>query len=133
MSPRPAGGTGGRRTRTAGDGRGGVEQQRDQVLDLLRRERAGRPEARHLRADVVRLGVVDFPVHVALHLGARATRLAESAQARADGAVRELLGRELVTVVAAAAGGIAGLVVPGEAAPALRDRLAALPIAEEAS
>src|SRR5690242_2231300 len=37
------------------DGRSGIEQQRDKILDLRRRQRARGAEARHLRAEVVRL------------------------------------------------------------------------------
>src|SRR5207244_9741714 len=112
--------------------RGRIEQQPDQILDLLGRERAGEPEPRHLRAEVVGLRVVDLAVDVALHLGARAARFSETAQARPDRAVRKLLRRELVAVVAAAAAGLAGLVGPGQAAPALRERLAALPVVDQA-
>ena len=46
-------------------------------------ERARVAEARHLRAQVVGLGVVDLAVDVALHLGAVAAHLAEAQQARA--------------------------------------------------
>src|SRR5207249_8228231 len=42
----------------------GVEKQRDEVLDLLLGQRAGKPEPRHLRAEVVRLGVIDLAVDV---------------------------------------------------------------------
>src|SRR5438477_269482 len=94
------------------DRRGGVEQKRHEILDLLRRQRSRGAEARHLRAQVVRLGVIDLAVDVALHFGARAANLAEATQARADRAVRELARRELVAVVAAAARGLARLVVP---------------------
>src|SRR5690606_4485432 len=107
------------------------EEQRDEVLDLLLGERAGVAEARHLRAGVVRLGVVDLAVDVALHVRPVAALLAEAEQARADGAVRALLRGELVAVVAAAAAG-ARLVAPHAAAAALRHALGALPVAHQA-
>src|SRR6185503_11670092 len=114
------------------DRRGGVEQQRGQVPDLLLGERARVAEARHLRAGVVGLRVPDLAVHVALGLRRVAARLAEAREARADGAVRLFLRRDLVAVVAAAAR-LAGLVAPGHAAAALRDALPALPVAEQAA
>src|SRR5439155_2871643 len=48
-----------------------------------------------------------------------------------DGAERRLLRRELMAVVAAAVVGPGRLVAPSEAAAALRDALAALPVADE--
>src|SRR3954469_1687577 len=122
-----------RRSKLLVDGRGRVEQQRDQVLDLLLGERAGEAEARHLRARAVRLGVIDLAVDVALHVVARAALLAKAEQARADGAVGKLGGREAVAVVAAAAGGLARLVGPLHAAAVLREALAAFPVAHQSA
>src|SRR4051812_20816965 len=120
-----------RRSKLLVDGRGRVEEQRDQVLDLLLGERAGEAQARHLRARAIRLGVVDLAVDVALHVLAGAALLAEAEQARSDGAVGELRGREPVAVVAAAAGRLARLVGPLHAAAVLRQALAALPVAHQ--
>src|SRR3989441_7909072 len=111
--------------------RGRVEQQSDEILDLLLRERAGIAQARHLRAEVVRLRVIDLAVDVLLYFGTIAADRAEAVQARSDRAERRFLGRELVAVVAAAVAGRARLVAPGEAAAALGDALAALPAADE--
>src|SRR5436190_17592599 len=58
-----------RRCKLLVDRRGRVEQQADEVLDLLRRQRAGGAKARHLRAEVVSLGVIDLAVGIALDLG----------------------------------------------------------------
>src|SRR5579863_783790 len=82
-----------------------IEQQRHQVLDLLLREGSGVTQPRHLRAQVVGLGVVDLAVGVFLDLGAVAAQFAEAKQAGTDGAVGRFLRRQLVAVVAAAAGG----------------------------
>src|SRR5262249_13179019 len=89
-------------------------------------------EPRHLRAGVIGLGVVDPAVGVALHVGTVAPRLAEAAPAGAARAEGRLLRRELVAVVAAAAGRISRLVGPLQAAPVLRDSLSALPVADQA-
>src|SRR6185503_5509189 len=110
-----------------------IEQQADQVLDLLGSEGAGVAEARHVRAQVVRLGVIDLAVHVALHFRAVAALRAEAEQAWADRAVRRFLGRELVAVIAAAAVRRPGRVGPLHAAAALRDALAVLPVADQAA
>src|SRR2546428_3387749 len=112
------------------DRRGGIEKQSDEILDLLLGEGARVSEPRHLRAQVVRLGVVDLAVDVFLDLRAAAAHFAEIAQARADGAERRFLRRELMAVVAAAVVGAGRLVAPSEAAAALRDALAALPVAD---
>src|SRR5204862_7715277 len=76
--------------------------------------------------------VVDAAEGIALDVRAVAAQLAEAAQARAERAVRCLLRRELVAVVAAAAASGAGRVGPLQAAAVLRDRLAALPVAKQA-
>src|SRR3954463_603556 len=110
-----------------------IEKQADQVLDLLFGQRARIAHPRHLRAGVIGLGVIDLAVGVFLRVGAVAAGLAEAAQARTDRSVGKLLGRELMAVVAAAARGIAGLVGPLLAAPVLRDRLASLPVSDEAA
>src|SRR5579859_5405007 len=68
-----------RRCKLLVDRRGRVEQQADEVLDLLRRQRA-RAEARHLRAEVVCLGVIDLAVDVALGVGVGAALFSEAAQ-----------------------------------------------------
>src|SRR4051812_9448348 len=57
------------------DGRVGVEQQCDQVLDLLLGQDAVLPEPRHVGARRIRLGVVDFRIGVSLGGLARAARL----------------------------------------------------------
>jgi hypothetical protein len=90
-------------------------------------------EARHLRAGVVGLRVVDLAVDVPLHFLRVAAQLAEAEQARSQRAEGRLGRRELVAVVAAAAGGRARAVAPHEAATVLRDRFAALPVAEQAA
>src|SRR5688572_31693154 len=92
-----------------------MEQQGDEILDVLLGERARVAKARHLRAGVVRLGVVDLAVDILLHLRTVTTLFAEAEQARPDGPVRGLLRRDLVAVVAAAAG-LSGLVAPHAAA-----------------
>src|SRR5215470_1952614 len=112
------------------DRRAWIEEQRDQVLDLLLGGRRVITEARHLRAQVVGLGVVDLAVDVPLHLGTVAAQLAELVEARADRAEGGLPGPDLVAVVAAAAGD-AGGVAPCQSAPALRDAFTRFPIAEE--
>src|SRR4051812_26992224 len=109
---------------------GGIEQKRHEVLDLLRSKGAGGTESRHLAARGERLGVVDLRVHVSLHLRTVAALLSESAQAGPDGPERQLVRRQFVAVVAAAAR-VPGLVVPGHALAALRKALAALPVAHQ--
>src|SRR5258708_14079393 len=75
------------------------------MRDLLFRQHAVVPEARHVGAGRKRLGVVDLAVGVLLDRFARAAQLAEPVEARADGAEGKLLRRELVAVVAAPARG----------------------------
>src|SRR5216684_8229352 len=147
LAPRSPGAAGRRPPRRPGRGAGeirdaakllihrrvGVEKQRDEILDLLLGQRAGKPEPRHLRAEVIRLGVIDLAVDVTLDLLAVAAQLAELPQARAEGAEGRLLRRKLVAVVAAAAGCVARLVGPLQAAAVLRDALAALPVAHQAA
>src|ERR1039458_3134618 len=80
-----------------------VEQQRNEVLDLLFGERSRMAEAGHVRTQVECLGVVDFAVHVLLHLRAVAASLAELAEAVPDVAEGSLVRPDLVAVVATAA------------------------------
>src|SRR3989442_10745800 len=68
-----------------------------------------------------------------MDLAAVAAQIAELPQARAEGAEGRLLRRELVAVVAAAAGCFARLVGPLQGAAVLRDALAALPVAHQAA
>src|SRR5206468_9874887 len=70
---------------------------------------------------------------LSLHDALPISRLAKGPQARPDRAVRHLAWRELVAVVAAAARRVARLVVPGQAPAALREGLAALPVAHQAA
>src|SRR2546429_597742 len=111
----------------------GVEQQRHQVRDLLFGQHAVVPEARHVGAGRERLGIVDLAVGVLLDRLARAAQLAELVEARADGAERQLLLRDLMAVVAAAAGRTGRVVGELLAGSALRDALALAPIAHELS
>src|SRR5690606_14500410 len=94
--------------------------------------------ARHVGAGVVGLGVPDLAPGV-LHdrLGRGAVRVGDAAQlavvvqAGTDGAEGDFFLGDLVAVVAVAAIGRIGLVAPGEAAAALGDLLALLPVAQE--
>src|SRR5471030_3158713 len=112
-----------RRRASLVDRRVRVEQQRNQVFDLLFGERSGMAEAGHVRTQVECLGVVDFAVHVLLHLRAVAAGLAELAQAVPNVAEGSLVRPDLVAVVATAAIVTGAAVVPGHAAPVLRDAI----------
>src|SRR5260221_2676155 len=68
------------------------------------------PEARHVRAGGVGLGVIDLAEGVLLDRGAVAAQLAVVVQAGTDIAVGQLLRRQLVAGVAVAAVRIAGVV-----------------------
>ena len=107
-----------------------IHQQRDDVLDLLLVQDAVVSEARHVRARRVRLRVVDLAPGVLLDLGRKAAQLREVVQRRPDRAVADLGLAELVARVAIRADRRVLRVRPLEAGAALRDLLAALPVAE---
>jgi hypothetical protein len=117
-----------------------VEQQGHQVLELGFVEQLRVPEARHARAGVVGLGVVELAPGVLddrLRVGARrighAAQLAVVVEARAECAEGDLGLVDHVAVVAIAAvdGGGGGGVGPRHAAAVLGELLAFFPVADE--
>src|SRR5258706_2298348 len=111
----------------------GIQQQRRHVLDLLFGEDAVMPEARHVRAGGVGLGVIDLAEGVLLDRGAVAAQLAVVVQAGADIAVGELLRRQLVAGVAVAAVRIGGIVGGLFADTGLGNFFAGPPVAQQLS
>ena len=98
--------------------------------DLLLGQDAVVAEARHVRAGAVGLRVPHLAPGVAAHVVGVAADLAEVVERRADGAEADLLLRELVAGVAVGADRPLRVVGELEAGAALRDLLAALPVAE---
>src|SRR6185312_11873121 len=113
------------------DRRRGIHEQRDDVADLLFGQDVVVTEARHVRARRKRFGVVDLLPRVATCFVGVAAILAEPIERRADRPVRKLLRRQLVACITIRAGGLLRVVGVLEALPALRDLLAALPVADE--
>src|SRR5437868_5055335 len=112
------------------DGRRGIHQQCDDVLDLLFGEDAVMAETRHVGAGRVRIGIEYFAVGVALNVGAIAPRLGELIQTRANRAVRNFFRIELMTRVAIGAHRTFRIIGVLHAATFLRDPLAIFPVAE---
>src|SRR5690349_18610971 len=109
----------------------GVHQQRGDVLDLLLRKYAVVAEPRHRGAGGESLGIEDLAVSVALGLDPIAAQFAEADKARPDGAIGDLLRRELVARVAVASDRPRRIVRVLLAAPLLRYLFAVFPIAEQ--
>src|SRR5262245_313237 len=101
------------------------------MRDLLRREHAVVSEARHRRAGDEGLRVVDAIVDHALRGDTPAAAPAVAEQARAEVAVGELAGLDLVAGVAVAAVRLPARVAVAHAVPVLGDALAFLPVAGE--